>query len=85
MGVGNGQMHPMRSAAFQYCRLFMFSATGHPFEQFAEMILRDPVTPVSHEEWPIGSFGRRDSRNRFGISSPQGSEPSPACCGAGSC
>ena len=64
---------------------FLFSAMGHPCEQFAKMILRGSVTPISHEEWPIGSFCRRDSRNRFGISSPQGSTPSPACCGAGSC
>ena len=30
---------------------------GHPFEQFAEMILRDRslLAPLSHEEWPIGS------------------------------
>ena len=38
--------------------------------QFAEMILRGSVAPISHEECPIGSFCRRGSRNRFCISSP---------------
>ena len=64
--------------------MWMFSAMGQPFVQLAEMILRGSVTSGSSFSWRMADWVW-DSRNRFSVSSPQGSAPSPACCEPGRC